>query len=248
VASAISAATDTSAQTRLLNLARQHPCSQHAIFETLSDICLDVPAAAALLRNYDAHAGVLRRLLLRSAGIMPEAAVGFVLENVRNEYGNGNYADNHQSQLKNVATCAGVSEDSWRKAKIQPGIRRFIRQAVRYYRPTAAVLAGAGENNGTKLTAPAVCAGAITATELLAVSEFKALQKAFAAFGLSHHRWFDHVTIEEEHSDESLRLALYFAQNRDLFRSVEVGMTGILDANMDLYDGLLAAITITRGL
>jgi hypothetical protein len=242
VASAISAATDTSAQTRLLDLARRHPCSQHAIFETLSDIHLGVPAAAALLRNYDAHAGVLRRLLLRAAGIMPEPAVGFVLENVRNEYGNGNYADNHQRQLKDVATCAGVSQDSWRQAKIQPGIRRFIRQAVRYYHPTASVIAGAGEHNGTRLSAPAVCAGAITATELLAVSEFKALQKAFACFGLSHHRWFDHVTIEEEHSGESLRLALYFAESGELYKSVEVGMKGILDANVDLYDGLLAAV------
>jgi Iron-containing redox enzyme len=244
VASAISSVTAIKqAQTGLLDLARQHPCARHRLFETLANVRLTPSSAAALLRNYDAHAGVLRRLLLRAATMMPEPAVGFVLENVRNEYGNGNYADNHQGQLRDVAAQAGVTDEIWQAVAIQPGVRKFIRQAVRYYHRPPSVLTATLKTSDNRLCAAAICAGAITATELLAIGEFKALQKAFAGFGLSHHRWFDHVTIEEEHSDESLQLALYFADRPALQDAVEIGMEGILNANVDLYDGLLAAIT-----
>lgn len=88
----------------------------------------------------------------------------------------------------------------------------------------------------------AISAGAITATEILAIREFEYLQMAFAKLGLADHVWFDHVTIEAEHSDESLALALYFAEKQDALHSVEAGFRGILAANMRLYDGLLATI------
>src|SRR5262245_58694831 len=72
----------------LKSLAGSHDCAQHPLFARL-DACEPTPARiAGLLRNYDAHAGVLRRLLLKAAAIMPEKACGYILENVRNEYGN----------------------------------------------------------------------------------------------------------------------------------------------------------------
>jgi len=218
---------------RLLELARRHPCSSHVVFGELSRAQLDVEAAARVLRNYDAHASLLRRLLLLAATLMPEPAVGFVLENVRNEYGNGSYADNHQRQLKDVAVSAGVSEPMWRAVAITTGVKQFIKQAPQFYYPI---------RPRARAQLAAVAAGAITATEILAISEFKALQKAFAPLGLANHRWFNHVMIEEEHSDESLMLALYFIEERAAFPDVEAGMKGILDANCHLYDGLLAAL------
>jgi hypothetical protein len=245
----------------LLELAGRHPCSAHSLFAELASARLDAEAAARVLRNYDAHASVLRRLLLLAAGIMPEPAVGFVLENVRNEYGNGNYCDNHQSQLKDVAVSAGVSESMWRAVSITDGVKKFIKQAPQFYYPVedrghpARIRSGLGSSACSRsepqcapsgeARAPrvaAMAAGAITATEILAISEFKALQKAFAPLGLANHRWFNHVTIEEEHSDESLMLALYFIEEHDGFADVEAGMKGILDANCHLYDGLLAAL------
>jgi hypothetical protein len=66
---------------------------------------------------------------------------------------------------------------------------------------------------------------------------------AFAKLDLAHHIWFHHVTIEAEHSDESLALALHFLHNNDAWQEVEYGMLGVLDANVSLYDGLLAAIS-----
>ncbi|HNN64060.1 MAG TPA: hypothetical protein PKH78_13505, partial [Candidatus Obscuribacter sp.] len=71
----------------------EHPCFKHEMFDRLSSLAktgsLSLKQVASLLKNYDAHASHLRRLLLKAATIMPEEAVGFILENVRNEYGNG---------------------------------------------------------------------------------------------------------------------------------------------------------------
>ena len=72
--------------------------------------------------------------------------------------------------------------------------------------------------------------------------EFQYLQKAFAKLDLDSHVWFNHVTIEAEHSDESLALAEYFVTKHNAGESVLFGLNGILEANLHLYDGLLAAI------
>jgi hypothetical protein len=216
-------------------LARAHQCSRHAIFVALQTQSLSVDQAALLLRNYDAHASVLRRLLLKAATLMPEAAVGFVLENVRNEYGNGNYANNHQNQLQDIVWQLGVTPDRYSTLPILPPIKKFIQQATSFYFPPCGWLPEG-------LNRAAVVAGAITATELLAIEEFKALQIAFKQFGLEHHIWFHHVMIEEEHSDESVALALHFVQNYAADKAVEYGMTGVLNANVHLYDGLLLAL------
>src|SRR5437016_2291594 len=76
----------------LRGLAQSHLCWSHPLFARLEGARLTTEQCAALLRNYDEHAGALRRLLLKAATIMPEEAVTYVLENVRNEYGNGNPA------------------------------------------------------------------------------------------------------------------------------------------------------------
>lgn len=220
------------AQTQLHQLAQTHSCSAHPLFAYLRSETLTRPQIACLLKNYDAHASVLRRLLLKAAAIMPEAAVGYILENVRNEYGNGDYRRNHQAQLQDVAWSAGVSQDEYLAVPIKPEIKRFISEATKFYAPTRA-------NRHYK---PAVAAGAITATELLAIEEFKALQCAFAKLGLAHHIWFHHVTIEEQHSDDSVALALHFMTKPQWHQSVLYGLQGILEANVYLYDGLFSAL------
>jgi pyrroloquinoline quinone (PQQ) biosynthesis protein C len=230
VSATVSAEPSATHKQRLRRLAESHACAKHPLFDRLGQGKLSVTQAAAVLRNYDAHASVLRRLLLQAATLMPDPAVGFVLENVRNEYGNGNYACNHQGQLLDVAAKAGVSPAMWQAAPMQAGVERFIESVSRLYYPS----------EQTPLR-EAVAAGAITATELLAIEEFAALQKAFAHFGLSNHVWFDHVLIEQEHSDESLLLALHFMDSSDGLAAVERGMNAVLTANLDLYDGLLAA-------
>ncbi len=224
------------AKDHLLTLANTHRCASHPLFAALDSRQLTVDQAGALLKNYDAHASVLRRLLLKVASFMPEPAVGFVLENVRNEYGNGDYSHNHQWQLQDVAWKAGVSQQRYRQLPVQAAIKRFIRQAASFYSPPC----GSVPKGMQKA---AIAAGAITATEVLAITEFRHLQRAFHNFGLEKHIWFHHVTIEEEHTDDSLALALYFITNHKTLASVEYGMSGVLDANIHLYDGLLAAIT-----
>lgn len=169
---------------------------------------------------------------------MPEPAVGFVLENVRNEYGNGNYADNHQFQLQDVVWQVGISREQYAELPVMPPIKTFIQQVPSFYYPPSGSLPD-------EFNRAAVASGAITATEVLAIEEFRALQQAFAQFGLQHHIWFNHVTIEEEHSDESVALALYFIENHNAHEAVEHGMKGVLDANVHLYDGLLQAIEAT---
>jgi hypothetical protein len=218
------------------DFAHSHECWNHSIFPALRSRSLSVEQAALLLRNYDAHASVLRRLLLKAATLMPEAAVGFVLENVRNEYGNGDYSNNHQNQLQDVVWQLGVTPSYYSSLPILPPIKRFIREATSFYFPPCGSLP-AGLNRA------GVVAGAITATEVLAIEEFRSLQIAFKQFGLEHHIWFHHVMIEEEHSDDSVALAEHFVQNYNAREAVDYGMTGILVANVHLYDGLLLAIS-----
>lgn len=220
---------------RIRQMAAAHPCSGHGLFATLDEVLLSPSQVASLLRNYDAHASHLRRLLLKTATLMPEEAVGFILENVRNEYGNGNANDRHQLQLIDVALSAGATPDEFALAQIQPGVRAYIKTVSPYYYP----LKCQWSHNYRRA---AIAAGAVTATELLAVKEFEAMRRAFAKLGLGHHIWFDHVAVEVEHCDESLELALYFIERCGAWDAVEFGMRGVLDANVFLYDGLLAAL------
>ncbi|MBX9689832.1 MAG: iron-containing redox enzyme family protein [Candidatus Obscuribacterales bacterium] len=219
----------------LKSIAEKHSCSRHELFSVLAGHELNNRQVAALLRNYDAHASVLRRYLLSAAALMPEPVVTWVLENVRNEYGNGDYSKNHQEQLRDLVWSCGIARDEFFATKIQEGVGKFIAEASRFYRPQTASLP-------PKTKTAAVVAGAISATEMLAVKEFAALQKAFYSRGLQHHIWFDHVGIEVEHLDESLSLALYFTEQESGRAAVEYGLKGVLDANLHLYDGLLAAI------
>ena len=219
----------------LRSIAAEHPCSHHRLFGELESVRLTVAQSTCLLRNYDAHASVLRRYLLRAAAIMPEEAVPLVLENVRNEYGNGDYSKNHQDQLRDLAYKCGVSKTTFLQAKVESGIKAFIKDARRFYCPKKGL-------HDSTLKIPAIVAGAITATEILAVKEFSFLQKAYRSLNLDRHHWFHHVTIELEHQDESVALAKYFQERHDAANSVEFGLKGILDANIHLYDGLLAAL------
>jgi hypothetical protein len=222
----------------IFSLARSHPCSRHQLFSVLTCADLDLTAekAGRFLKNYDAHASLLRRLLLKAATLMPEPAVGYVLENVRNEYGNGNYATNHQNQLREVAVAAGCSVAQFMSSPVMPGIRRFLQKVSQLYYPVS-------EKGFASLLKPAIAAGAITATEILAVEEFRAMHIAFSRIGCGQHIWFNHVLLEQEHTDESVALAVYFAQHHKAFEAVQVGLVGVLDANLDLYDGLLEALT-----
>jgi hypothetical protein len=220
---------------QIKSLALNHACATHPLFSFLENNSLNVRQIAAMLRNYDAHASVLRRLLLKAATLMPEPAVGFILENVRNEYGNGDYNKAHQWQLKDLANQAGVTDDAFNAAKIEPGTKKFIQAVTRFYDPKPATSAG--------LMCAAVSAGAITATEILALEEFKALQVAFRKFDLQHHIWFDHINVEAEHTDESIQLAEYFIEKHNARSAVEHGLNGVLEANISLYDGLLSALT-----
>ncbi len=218
----------------LVDIAFSHPCARHKLFDRLRQVELTKASAGAVLRNYDAHACVLRRLLLRAAAIMPEEAVGFILENVRTEFGAGNVNDRHQLQLVDLAHKAGVSDEEFKAYKIQGGVKAFVKDATRYYYP--ANLAS------SRLYKPAICAGAITATEVLAIEEFKALQIAFSSLHLQHHIWFDHVEVEVSHSNDSLALAHFFMAEERHVPAVLLGLHGVLDATVLLYDGLLAAL------
>lgn len=221
----------------LRHTASLHECSSHRLFDALTAPAgLTCRQLVALLKNYDVHAAVLRRLLLKAATIMPEEAVGFILENVRNEYGNGDASARHQLQLRDLASHLGCSRDQYEQLPVFPGVIKFVRSAARFYFPVPATL------ETGPLLRPAIAAGAITATELLAIEEFKAMQVAFAPHGLSHHIWFDHVNVEQEHSQESVALAVYFLERYGDSQAVELGLNGVLNANLDLYDGLLQAV------
>ena len=213
-----------------------HASARHPLFAQLDTATLSQAQAGRLLRNYDAHASHLRRLLLKAATIMPECAVGYILENVRNEYGNGRAEDRHQLQLQDLAWQIGITRAEYNLFPIEQGIKTFIKDVTAFYYPL-----GHFQSDGLTSRA-AVAAGAITATELLAVEEFKSLQKTFTHFGLRDHIWFDHVTIECEHLEDSVNLALYFLQGENLEaykHDVLFGLKGVLDANIHLYDGLI---------
>lgn len=217
------------------NQADTHACFRHPLFSCLESIQLTSRQAGRLLRNYDAHATALRRLLLQAATIMPEEAVGFILENVRNEYGNGCPDKRHQLQLLDVAWQAGVDQNLWTNLPVHEEINTYIELVTPLYYPVL--------QDWTKpIFRPAIAGGAIAATELLAIREFQYLQKAFAKLNLEHHIWFDHVNIEVEHGDESLDLALFFINRHDAFKEVEFGLQGVLSANICLYDGLLSCL------
>lgn len=218
-------------------LAAEHPCSKHPLFQYLDSTKLTREQARGFLANYDAHASVLRRLLLKSATIMPEEAVGFILENVRNEYGNGNPDHRHQLQLHDLANKAGIATEELQSAYIEDGVKQYIAEVPKFYFPEQETASSAT----TALITPAISAGAITATEILAVEEFRHMQKCFAHFKLDQHIWFDHVMVEVEHSEESVALAVFFAGSQEGIDSVLYGLEGVLNANVTLYDGLLAA-------
>jgi len=208
-------------------------CASHPFFAYLRENELSTGQIKTLLRNYDAHAALLRRLLLKAATLMPESAVGFILENVRNEYGNGSFSNCHQAQLLDLAMQCGLStsgfQQAFQQARITDGVRSFMKKAPQYYfpRPKQGHLRAA------------IAAGAITTTEVLALEEFKALQCVFVSRGLQNHVWFDHVNVEAEHTAESIELALHFADHS--WDAVNIGIDGMLDATYDLYDGLFEA-------
>lgn len=230
----------------LKDLAFSHQCASHALFARLNDAernPISARQAVALLVNYDAHAGLLRRLLLKAAAFMPEAAVGFILENVRNEYGNGDYSLCHQGQLRDVIERVKQigKLHGFNEPPLQKGVKTYIREVVDYYHPH-------GQNVEIKsgMYGPAITAGAVTATELMALEEFKSMQVAFRQFELDYHPWFDHVNVECDHGEESLALAEYFIENHNAAHAVEYGFNKTLEANLSLYDGLLEAINASE--
>ncbi|HEY9760488.1 MAG TPA: iron-containing redox enzyme family protein [Oculatellaceae cyanobacterium] len=238
----------------LVAVALAHPCASHPLFDVLQTISLNSQRAGSFLRNYDAHASVLRRLLLKAAAIMPEEAVGFILENVRTEFGAGDISARHQLQLVDLALQSGVTRQEFDRFKIRAGIRSFIKAVSQFYFPHGSggirvssyakpASIGAGSHSTSpRHYRPAIAAGAITATEVLAIEEFKAMQVAFSSLGLQDHIWFDHVTVEADHTEESLALARYFMKSDDDVAAVLHGLNGVLDANVSLYDGLLSAL------
>lgn len=231
----------TGVSSHIKDLVSRHPCAGHALFSYLRTESLSAPQAVALLVNYDAHASLLRRLLLKAATIMPEPAVGFVLENVRNEYGNGDYSLCHQRQLRDLIARLQLNGGrSYGDITIADGVRQYMLNIGRFYCPTAAERSRVPKLHGGNA---AIAAGAITATELMAVEEFKAMQTAFRVFGLAEHPWFDHVSIECDHGKQSLALAEYFLRNCDANAAIHHGFTSTLETNQFLYDGLLQALT-----
>lgn len=213
----------------LRDLAKEHQASRHPFLQSPT---LSAKQAINVLFNYDAHASLLRRLLLNAAGKMPEPAVGFILENVRNEYGNGNYDSCHQGQLRDLASELNRLAPGIKAQRVSDGVRQYMRTVVDYYDP-------AKDNGTSEFYLPAVIAGAISATEIMAIEEFRSLHKSFHAFNLENHIWFDHVTVEAEHSDEALCLAEYFLAKNNHKKAVEYGFEGVLSANCHLYNGLM---------
>lgn len=244
----------------LQGLIDSHPVSKHPLFDRLREGTLSRAQAVRLLSNYDAHAGLLRRLLLSAAAAMPEPAVGFVLENVRNEYGNGNYTLCHENLLADLMELVGhdgeppaldmasvelrlslkeknVRPEANSQEPLEDGVREYISKIPFIYSPGKSAV-----DSETAYYKPAITAGAITATEIMALVEFQTMQEAFRPFGLADHPWFDHVNVESEHSEESLALAGFFIVNHQAKDAVEYGLLETLDLNICLYDGLLSAI------
>ncbi len=234
VSSAVKLASKENMAATARAIAAEHPCSRHPLFEYLDRTKLNHQQICGFLANYDAHASLLRRLLLKAATIMPEEAVGYILENVRNEYGNGNPNHRHQLQLHDLSVRAGVTVEELKNAPLEAGVKKYMELVPQFYFPGNTEL-------DHPFMSPAVSAGAITATEILAIEEFRHMQNSFAFLGLDQHIWFDHVTVEVEHSEDSVALAVFFADTEDGVESVLDGLEGVLDANVHLYDGLLAA-------
>jgi hypothetical protein len=222
--------------------AQVHHCHEHALFGFLEEHELNRRQITALLANYNRHAGLLRRLLLLASSLMPEDAVTYVLENVRNEYGNGNPNLRHELQLLDLAEHCGISREDLDAVPISSGVRNYTLIAPGYYFPFVEVDARHLYSGTSELHKAAVAAGAITATEYMAIKEFQYLQKAFTRLGYENHIWFEHVSIEVEHQDESIALADYFMRKHNLIESLLHGFDGMLDANNHLYDGLLQAL------
>jgi hypothetical protein len=223
----------------LREFASSHRCSCHPLFARLSVCSPTGYRVAGLLRNYDAHASVLRRLLLKAVCLMPEEACCYILENVRNEYGNGDPDCRHQLQLLDLARQSGISQEQFKTQRIATGVKAFIAQVTPLYFPVKASLP-------THFRPAAVAAGAITATELLAIKEFVHMQHFFRKLGLERHIWFNHIEVENEHSDESLALALHFIARYNAAGEVMFGLNAVLDANCLLYDGLLETLESDR--
>lgn len=226
---------------RLQSLILEHPVAAHPWFDLMRGPEIKASRLAKLLANYDAHATLLRRLLLKAATLMPEPAVGFILENVRNEYGNGNYEKAHQKQLLNLLEllvkdhCAGVMPD----CAVVDGVNQYMAEVPSFYYPEEGLF--------DEADLALVSAGAVTATEILALEEFKALKAAFQPYGLANHIWFDHVTIEAEHANDSMDLVAYFIeQDARSLSAIEVGIGGVLMCNSSLYDGFLEAVDQDR--
>lgn len=215
-------------------IAAEHPCAKHPLFDYLDKTRLNREQALRFLANYDAHASLLRRLLLKAATIMPEEAVGYILENVRNEYGNGNPDHRHQLQLHDLALRVGVTPEELANAQLETGVQKYMNEVPQYYFPQSSAMEAFQ-------IYPAISAGAITATEIMAIEEFRHMQNSFAFHKLDQHIWFDHVTVEVEHSQDSVALAVFFADTEDGVESVLYGLEAVLDANVHLYDGLLKA-------
>lgn len=238
---------DTETETRAGRIKRlilDHPVASHPWFEHMRTGRVEhtPPQLLNLLLNYDAHATLLRRLLLEAATLMPEPAVGFILENVRNEYGNGDYARAHQGQLLDIVSILerefGLSRDQ--EFKLTDGVRAYMEEVPGFYKPDPAL-------HGDFAAIACISAGAVTATEVLALEEFKVLQQAFRPFDLAEHIWFDHVKIESEHAEESLDLIRYFLAvdpDGSTFNLIELGVGGVLLSNTSLYEGFLEAVSV----
>jgi hypothetical protein len=209
-----------------------HQCASHPLFACLGERQINTDQFCRFLKNYDAHASLLRRLLLKAATLMPEDAVGFILENVRNEYGNGDFAKCHQGQLRDLVRAAGVHDQEFDAAPISVGVRSFMKKASGCYFPA----------NSLSGRRAAIAAGAITTTEVLALQEFRSMQSAFVSRDLQDHVWFDHVSVEAEHTRESIQLAQHFVDKYHAWKDVRFGIDSMLDATSDLYDGLLECL------
>lgn len=224
---------------QLKRLILEHPIIEHDWFKILHEERVDPERLIKLLFNYDAHAALLRRLLLKACVLMPEGAVGFVLENVRTEYGSGDYSKAHHFQILDLIkklgeTCKVDTDDSLKE--ISQGVHQYMLEVPSFFSPEEL-------EPEEGMYAPCVSAGAILATEVLAELEFKALQHAFKPFGLHEHIWFNHLTVEKEHADESFNLALYFLNEDDrCMESLEFGIGGILMCNSSLYNGFLDVV------
>ncbi len=101
---------------------------------------------------------------------------------------------------------AGVSVEELQKAPLEAGVKKYMEQVPQFYFPEQI-------GHESVLMTPAISAGAITATEILAIEEFRHMQNSFAFLGLHQHIWFDHVTVEVEHSEDSVALAVVLCRH-----------------------------------